>query len=201
MPNLKPEEIINIEGEKGKSLFCRPIITVVHQKNFQGIQEKLDNDLKMLNKTYDNRAFSIICALIIEDELDNFLASWIKKYNYLKNKKDLTFSFKIDLAISLKLIPIKILNAIEPIRKIRNIFVHNINISTFKQVKEFDYKSFSNLYNKIKTFIFWNKDDDKDTFRMLVFMVTLGLRIYSKHTTKVRDYIWDSKNLTRIIKE
>lgn len=201
MPNLKPEEIINIEGGKGKSLFYRPIITVVNQKNFQDIQERLDNVLKMLDKTYDNRAFSIICALIIEDELDNFLTSWIKNYNYLKNNKDLTLSFKVDLAISLKLIPIKILNAIEPIRKIRNIFAHNINISTFKQVKEFDYKSFSKLYNKIKTFIFWNRDDDKDTFRMLVFMVILGLKIYSKHTTKVWDYIWNSKNLTRIIKE
>jgi len=38
--------------------------------------------------------------------------------------------------ISLKLIPRKILNAIEFIRKIRNVFAHNLNINTLLKKQE-----------------------------------------------------------------
>ena len=84
----------------------------------------------------------IIGALIIENELDNFLSGWIKIYSHLKNSKDLTFSFKVDLVISLKLIPRRILNAIESIKKIRNVFAHNLDISAFEEAREFDSDSF-----------------------------------------------------------
>ncbi|GAJ10534.1 unnamed protein product, partial [marine sediment metagenome] len=40
---------------------------------------------------------AIIGALIIENELDNSLDKWTKIYSHLKNNKDLTFSFKVDL--------------------------------------------------------------------------------------------------------
>lgn len=201
MTNLKPEEIINIEGKKGNSLFYRTIIHAVNQENFKNIQEKLDSYLKEYEKISDDRALAIIGALIIENELDNFLAEWIKIYSYLKNNKDLSFSFKVDLVISLKLIPRKILNAIEPIRKIRNVFAHNLDISTFEEAREFNSDSFSKLYGRIKTLIVWNKNDDKETFKMLVNMIILALNVYTKHITKVQDFIWNPKNLTRIIKE
>ena len=148
---------------------------------------------------------AIIGALSIENELDNFLATWIKDYKRLASNKDLTFSFKVELAISLKLIPIKILNAVEPIRKIRNIFAHHLDIDTFDKAKEFDSKSdkssFPKLYDKIKTFIVWDKDDDRQTFKTLIIMIILGLNVYIKHTAKVQNYIWNPKNLDKIIKD
>lgn len=201
MTNLKPEEIINIEGEKGNSLFYRPIIHAVNQEKFNDVQKKLDSYLKEYEKISDDRALAIIGALIIENELDNFLAEWIKNYSHLKNSKDLTFSFKVHLVISLKLIPRKILNAIEPIRKIRNVFAHNLDIGAFEEAREFDSDSFLKLYDKIKTFIVWNKNDDKETFKMLVNIIILGLNIYTRHITKVQDFIWNPKNLNKIIKQ
>lgn len=87
MTNLKPEEIINIEGEGGNSLFYRPIIHAVNQENFKNIQEKLDSYLKEYEKISDDRALAIIGALIIKNELDNFLAEWIKIYSHLNNIK------------------------------------------------------------------------------------------------------------------
>ena len=142
---------------------------------------------------------AIICALIIENELDNFLAGWIKKYVHLKENADFTFSFKVNLAISLKLIPPKILNAIEPIRKIRNVFAHNLDISTFEEANKFDSESFSKLYNKIKIFMDWNKNNDRETLKELVIIIAAGLKIYTKHITKIQDYIWNFENLNKII--
>ena len=95
----------------------------------------------------------------------------------------------MNLATSLKLILPKILNAIEPIRKIRNVFAHNLNISTFKEAREFDSESFSKLYNKLKIFMDWNKNNDRETFKKLVFIIAAMLKIYTKHITKVQDYI------------
>ena len=175
MTNPKPEEIINIEGEQGDSLFYRTIVHAVNQENFEDIQEKLDSYFEKYGETSDDRALAIIGALIVENELDDFLAKWIKNYKHITNNKDLTFSFKIDLAISLKLIPRRILNAIEPIRKIRNIFAHHLDIDTFEKAREFDSKlkepSFPKLYDKIKTFIVWDKDDDRQTFKTLSIML------------------------------
>ncbi len=205
MTNPKPEEIINIEGEKGNSLFYRIVIHAVNQENFKDIQEKLDSYLEKYTKTSDDRALAIIGALSVENELDNFLAKWIEGYKHIASNKDLTFSFKIDLAISLKLIPRKILNAIEPIRKIRNIFAHHLDIDTFEKAKEFDSKSekpsFPKLYDKIKTFMVWDKEDDKETFKNLIFMIILGLNVYTKHIAKVQDYIWNPENLDKIVKD
>lgn len=205
MTNPKPEEIINIEGEKGNSLFYRIIIHAVNQENFKDIQEKLDSYLEKYTKTSDDRALAIIGALSVENELDNFLATWIEGYKHIASNKDLTFSFKIDLAISLKLIPRKILNAIEPIRKIRNIFAHHLDIDTFEKAKEFDSKSekpsFPKLYNMIKTFMVWDKEDDKETFKNLIFMIILGLNVYTKHIAKVQDYIGNPENLDKIVKD
>ena len=205
MTNPKPEEIINIEGEQGDSLFYRTIVHAVNQENFEDIQEKLDSYFEKYGETSDDRALAIIGALIVENELDDFLAKWIKNYKHITNNKDLTFSFKIDLAISLKLIPRRILNAIEPIRKIRNIFAHHLDIDTFEKAREFDSKlkepSFPKLYDKIKTFIVWDKDDDRQTFKTLIIMIILGLNVYTKHTAKVQNYIWNPKNLDKIIKD
>lgn len=205
MTNPKPEEIINIEGEKGNSLFWRTIIHAVNQENIKDIQEKLDSYLEKYTRTTDDRALAIIGTLSVENELDSFLAKWIKGYKHIASNKDLTFSFKIDLAISLKIMPTRILNAIEPIRKIRNIFAHHLGIDTFDTAREFDSKlkkpSFPKLYDKIKAFMVWDKDDDRETFKNLIFVIILGLNIYAKHIAKVQDYIWNPKNLDKIIKD
>lgn len=205
MTNPKPEEMIDMGGEKGKSLFYRNLVDAVDQEKFDDIQKKLDDYFEKYETISDDRALAIIGALSIENELDNFLATWIKDYKRLASNKDLTFSFKVELAISLKLIPIRILNAVEPIRKIRNIFAHHLDIDTFDKAKEFESKSdkpsFPKLYDKIKTFIVWDKDDDRQTFKTLIIMIILGLNVYTKHTAKVQNYIWNPKNLDKIIKD
>ena len=200
MTNQKPEEMININGEEGESLFYRPIIQIVNQEILNDIQKKLDKYFEKYENTSDDRALAIIGALSVENELDNFLATWIKNYNPLTNNKEFTFSFKVELAISLKLIPTKILNAIEPIRKIRNIFAHDLDIDTFEKAKESNSRPFTELDNKLRTFIKWDKDDNRRTFKTLILMIILGLNIYTKHTAKVQNYIWDLENIKSILK-
>lgn len=55
------------------------------------------------------------------------------------------------------------------------------------------------LYHKVGTFQVWNKNDDEETFRQLIFLVILGLDIYAEHLAKVQDYVWNQQNLNEII--
>jgi len=202
--NVDPDKVINIVGEKDETLFYCPLIDVGLLDSFDEIQDKMNEYLSKCNTTSDDRALALIGALCIEKELDVFLSEWIKNYKPLAKNKDFTFSFKIELANSLRLIPSKIFNSIEPIRKIRNIFAHNLEIDTFEKAKEFDSKadkpSFVMLYDKVKAFHKWEVTDDKRTFKHLMAIIILGLRVYTKHVLKLSNYIWNRNNLKTIIK-
>jgi len=165
----------------------------------------------------DDKAFALIGALIVENELDNLLTKWIKDYKHIVNKRDFSFSFKVNLAISLKLIPPKILKAIEPIRRIRNIFAHCLDIDTFEKAKEFYSKSnkgsFRMLRNKIRMFGKYERAFEEDklsgdflsaflqtSYLQLTISIITGLNIYARHLAKVQDYVWESQNLDEIMK-
>jgi len=203
MTNLERAGMINIWGEKGDSLFYAGHGLLFSERDIDKTVKRVDSFIAKYDFTPDDRALAIIGALTIENELDDFLSKWIRGYKHIVTLRDVTFSFKVDLAISLKIIPPKILNAIEPIRKIRNVFAHNLDVDTFEKAREVDSKSndpaFPILYNKIKTFVRWREKSDKETFKYLIVYVMLALNHYKKHLVKLQDYIRKPKNLDKIM--
>ncbi len=191
---------INFEGEKGSSLLTEFLLPSEKEK-FQEFLSRLKKYLEKYKTTSDHRALAIIGALIVENELDKFLSVWIKDYRNLKDKKDFNLSLKVELAISMKIIPTKILNAIEPIRKIRNIFAHDFDIDTFEQARKKDPKPFKMLADKINSFNLHIEDDDIKNLENMISMIILGLNVYADQMMKIQDYIWKSKNLNRITKQ
>lgn len=192
---------INLDGKKGESLFYHPFIyeILATEENAKSLLEQRRYIIDRYHKIEDERLMAIIGSLIVEGALDDFLSAWLKDDN--KTIKDLSFSQKERLAISFKLIPKKILEAIKPIRQIRNDFAHNLDIDWFKQLREEKKGSdhINLMYNKIKTFRRWPFNDDFITFKELCFYIAFALNIYSKHLIVVRDYIWKEKNLDKII--
>ena len=51
----KPEEMLNIEGEKGSSLFYRTLMQVVDQNNINSTQIKIDNYLGKIKYPFRNK--------------------------------------------------------------------------------------------------------------------------------------------------
>ena len=187
------ENPINIVGEQGKSLFYFANLNIVSYKKIQKeIQNNLNDYLKRYDKIKDDRALAIIGALCIENELDKFLSIWLMDY---KSIKHLTFNRKIELAIATKLMPKWILQAIEPIREIRNIFAHNLKVNNFKEAKKIKASSFKNMNDCIEKFYTWKDNNDSKTFRQLLFFILLSIDTYSKHIKKVSDFIWNEHNL------
>ena len=212
---MRFREEIDLGGRKGDSLFSSPFKYPDDEKDLdKTIKNKVNDCFKRCFDTLDDRAFALIGALVVENGLDNLLAEWIKDYKHIAG---ISFSFKVNLAISLKLIPQKILKAIEPIRKIRNIFAHSLDIDTFEKAKEFDSKSnngsFRMLRNKIRTFSKSESafDEDKESgaflsallrtsYLQLTISIALGLGVYARDLAKVQDYIWEPENLDEIMK-
>jgi len=214
---IRVREEFNLGGRKGDSLFSSPFKYPYDEKDLDATIEKVNDCFKRYFETLDDRAFALIGALIVENELDNLLTKWIKDYEHIAEKRDFSFSFKVNLAISFKLIPPKILKAIEPIRRIRNIFAHCLDVDTFEKAKEFDSKSnkdsFRMLRNKARMFSKSGSAFDEDklsgdflsallrtSYLQLTISIVLGLGVYTRHLAKVQDYIWEPENLDEIMK-
>ena len=204
------QDEIHLEGDPGESLFDQPMIDLVKgsEGEMKEIREKLNTYLERYKKTSDDRALALIGAMTIEKELDELLAAWLPTYKKIAEDKDFDFSSKINLAHAAKLVPGKILNAMEPIKRIRNIFAHNLDASTFKELKVIDMKApqkqqaFPMMHNKIRTFLpNWKEEDDRLAFFELTALIVLGLSVYTKHIVKLNKHIRDKKNLERIMKE
>lgn len=206
----KIEDKIHLEGDPGESLFDEPMLDLksAGQEHMQEIKDKLNKYLERYKKTSDDRALALIGAMTVEKELDELLSAWLPTYKKIAEDKDFDFSSKINIAHAAKLIPGKILNAIEPIKRIRNIFAHNLDVSSFKEVREIDViappkqQAFPMLHNKIRTFLpNWNEADDRLAFFELTALIVLGLSVYTKHVAKLNAHIRDKKKLEEIMKD
>jgi len=203
------QDEIHLEGDPGESLFDQPMMDLVKgsEGEMKEIREKLNTYLERYKKTSDDRALALIGAMTIEKELDELLAAWLPTYKKIAEDKDFDFSSKINLAHAAKLVPGKILNAMEPIKRIRNIFAHNLDASTFKELRVIDMKApqkqqaFPMMHNKIRTFLpNWKEEDDRLAFFELTALIVLGLSVYTKHIVKLNKHIRDKKNLEKIMK-
>ena len=199
--NMVTSELLElgIKGKYGDSLFYDHSF-MVEQNSLNEWRTKIKSYFEKCESTNDHRAIALIGALIIEEELDKLLSSWLIDYKYINDDLEMTFSFKVKLAKSCNLIPNRILDSIEPIRKIRNIFAHNMEIDQFEVAKKHNKKAFDALYDKIKTFSKWNEKDDLKTFKTLVIYITTSLIFYTEYVTRLTEYIRDSNNLSKIMK-
>ena len=82
----------------------------------------------------NDRAFILVSAVALEDKVFNILESLLPSINSLKDNKEFTFSFKINLLKSFDLYNPKVIEYLHLIRKIRNEFAHNLTISDFEKI-------------------------------------------------------------------
>lgn len=196
--------IMNIEGKKGESLFCHPVIWFI-QEDFKRIMAQSQYYKKLIEEAREERLLAIIGALSVEEALDSFLSSYIPDYKLILENTDFTLSMKIEIAYSLRLIPRHILNTANLIRAIRNEVAHNINIGRFDSLNDDKFKN--KLRVKFQEFFPNDTNTEltvKDRFIHLVEGVIVALGIYATHLRSARDYIYSDgfgKELVKRIKE
>jgi len=179
---------INIEGTKGESLFYRPLGWTL-QEDLRLISGQYKEYERVFIKSEEDRLLALVGSLSVEQALDYFLAAYIPDYKYLSENRDFTLLMKIDLGLSLRLIPKHFLNAADLVRKIRNEFAHNLNMKRFNSLK-------ADTKGKLSAFckVFFPKDDKRisysEKFGRVVDAVIFGFEVYSSHLRNARKFIY-----------
>jgi len=190
---------INIEGKKGESLFYRPLIWGV-EEDMKLLKEQYTEYEKIISEAKEERLLAMVGTMSMEEALDLFLRSYIPDYSRLEELRDFTLYVKIQLACSLKIIPVHIFDAAILINNIRNKFAHNLNISCFNELDE---GIKGNLRQKYRAF--FTKDTDADLALEVIFHgvvdgVIIGLEVYASNLRVARDYIHSDDFLKDLIK-
>lgn len=97
--------------------------------DFENVDDNNDKTIELfdrISETGDDRSKIILAGIIVEWYLDRILKYLFVDYKNLSNRSDFTFSFKISILRSLRLIPLDIVIMCDCVRKIRNEFAHNL---------------------------------------------------------------------------
>ena len=188
MDTSKSDDILDISGPKDQSLFYHAKLSLVKGK-IKDIQARLDERWQHYSKVKDDRLVALIAALCIESSIDVLLTAVAPGFLPYAEDTDFTFSVKIKIARSLRLIPGRILKACDLIRQIRNEFAHHVHYKRFEDLPEDKY------LNKLEPYVrnFNNaKRDPKEVqrlFKELVSFTLLALIIYTEQVSRLREFI------------
>ena len=199
--NGKLEEgkhFINIEGKKGESLFRRPIIWFI-QKEFERIKEQYESYQKLIEGAKEERLLVLISALSMEEALDLFLAAYIPDYHRLEKQRDFTLFIKIELARSLRIIPVHILDAAALINSVRNKFAHDLKIDCFDSLNSGTQYNLKQKHGVVFSDSTNTSPKIKVTFISIVEAVIVGLGIYSSHLRVAKEYIYSDDFAQRLV--
>jgi hypothetical protein len=142
---MKAEDDKNWEGATF-DLQCTPSEAVFHavlrsvmllsQATPDDSLDEFKQSIAHLAGVEDDRAVILVCALLLENAVESCLTAFAPRFPQMADDRDLTFSLKTNFLKSLCLLPPHVLEAITPIRQIRNEFAHNLEIKDFNSVQE-----------------------------------------------------------------
>jgi hypothetical protein len=192
------DQIINIEGPPHETLFwhLKSWLIVEHTDE---LQRQIDEMWNHYGDIKDHRLLALVGALCVEDSLDYLLYSLVPGYLNLLETTDFTCSMKIKMTRAMRLIPARILGSCDPIRKIRNAFVHGLNTYMFRQL---DGRLLQKLAPHVLEFNIAprNESDHAKLYRDLVGFCTIALRGYGQQVKALRSYL-ETDNFWRHFKD
>ncbi len=188
-----------LSGKRGECLLREPFMgEVVHAEDWN---LAVPNFLRRINKLRDDRAMVIMSALTIEHYLDSVLACWIPKYRTLSENRDFTFSLKLDLLDSCRLIPTYIMNYADCVRKLRNDFAHDVDADS---IEELGTKKLSLLHGILQSHFgkeILKENSERDLVAILTHTVLLGLFAYKASIRLMRENIESEQYLLSLRSE
>lgn len=182
-----PRNIINLHGEDKETLFWNLKTWLIVEKA-EELQKRGDDLWENYKEVKDQRLLALVGMLCVENALDELLEGFILDFKNLKEDSDVTFSLKIKFAKALHLIPRKILNSCDLIRKIRNSFAHDLNLTEFSSLNK-DYINRLGPYVKEFNSEIGKSLDLVGLYRELVGITILGLLAYSYQIRALRGYL------------
>ncbi len=190
--NMRPDSslsgIYHVEGPKHGSLFHGLYDWVwarFHEADLNSKTQELLNEYACLQ---DDRLLALVGGLCVEKAIDDLLANFIPGYRKLRDKHDFTFSLKIALARSMRLIPSRFFTYCDLIRQIRNEFAHHLEYRSLSQLKPV---IVSKLPIYLRHFSDMDLDEENHTglFKDLLVNCIAVLYLYGIEVVELRKYM------------
>jgi hypothetical protein len=183
------------KGIKGDSAFTNPFLNHRFEPN------RLPEFMQRIEKTGDDRSFVIVSAVVVERYLDALLEAIAPTYRHLSEKREFTFSLKLDLLSSLKLIPPHIVRVADCLRKIRNEFAHDLDCDQLERLdprlKSALAQNVRELYDKQAS----SYPSAREMFKALTFLAIVGYEDYRPNLAILREKIDDQVFSDQLQKE
>jgi hypothetical protein len=178
----------NFTCAKGDAIFTGILREAVSDPRIEEAMEAFRATATALDEAKDHRALAVVFALAVEGALDAAIEAFAPAFNGLHANRDLTFSLKVEFLKSLALIPPHILDAVDPVRKIRNEFGHNLLIRDFKDLPA---KFTDSLAHHLERLVpdFDQSLDTQARLRELTTALVVGLLLFRHHIALLREYI------------
>ncbi len=176
------------DGVEKTAFFSKPVLVICRENDLPELFQRVDG-------LDDHRLLAVVTALLIENRLDKILKLLLPKYSKLTDQTAFTFSMKIRMLEAFNLIPQQLLEAAHILRKIRNEFAHNLEITTFDQIGSKFQKSLKNFRNKAyknreKTEQYEQANSDlHHSFKQVSFYCIAGLDVYQPNIDEFNSII------------
>lgn len=176
-------------SNKGKNK--RPVFTT-SMFDFENVDENNEKSWELFDRiarTGDDRSKTILAGIIVEHYFDRILKLLFIDYNFLTSRPDFSFSFKITLLKSLRLIPNNIIVMCDCVRKARNAFAHDFEIENINNIDSSIQKQIHQLY--VENSETKNEIELIEKFEIIYRLGYSNLRTYEQNIRLLREKIDD----------
>lgn len=184
---------LNFECLKGEAVFNRPLDFILNADKVTQLQEEIEKTTLQVAELKDDRLLVLICDLLVENAVETYLSQIMLGYNKeLADNKNFTFSLKISVAKALRFSSPKPFRGADIIRRIRNEFVHNLEIKDFSQLKP---RLIDEVNKTLKDYCLERPLSEKSqkNFLDLTLLTVLGIAVFSLHVTLLNVYVRSDK--------
>lgn len=182
-----PEKVIDITGPEGESLLWETKSWLVSGR-LDGFQKRLDETWYHYRDVADERLLALVGALCVENAVDKAIAAFAPGFSSLVGDHDFTFSVKVKMLRSLKVLPSRVLTACDLVREIRNKFAHNLEL---KSLADLGPKHLKGLHAQTEAFNPAGRDKSEHArqFRDIVGFIIMALMIYETQLGSLREFV------------
>lgn len=137
---ITESEVASVSNED-KVLFSAknwPGLFGIHQS--QIVSRQMRELSAYASGAHDDQVIALVGGLIVEDSIDRILSALMPKYKRLAGIRDVSFSTKTEILRAMNLIENQLLKDADFIRKVRNEFAHNLEVSKFDDLVNREYE-------------------------------------------------------------
>lgn len=179
---------LDASGQPGESVFTGFTGWCLRDVSIDTLRAELSAELEHVKEYHDERLLVLLGALIVENALDSFLAGFMPQFSTIRDNRDFSFSMRIDLAKSLRLVPSKVLGAADTVRSIRNDFIHDLKVNSFTEIKTSRIAAMRTHLNQFGVPV-EQEEGPPQLYNYLVTVTTMALRIYGKHLAVMNEFV------------